>query len=504
MHFGKGEYNLNGRQGRFIMNKLLIKYRRLPVHLKASLWYVFCGLLQKGISLLTTPLFTRIMTQAEYGQFNVYLSWFGVLSICISLNLSYSVYLQGLVKYEEDKDVFTSSLLGLTSLLTGIAFVVYLLFSTRVNSFVHLSTPIMICMVVSTWTEAVFSFWSGRLRNDFEYKPLVLLSIAVAVAKPVLGIVLIFLFPGHGVEARVISMTIIEVAAYLGLFVRQINRGKKLFHKYYWRYAISYNLPLIPHYLSQTVLSSSDRIMIADMINEESAAIYSLAYSLGMIMVIVNTALSNTFTPWVYQKLKRKDYKDIGKYSCVLLSLVAAANILLVLFAPEIIRIFAPVSYQEAVWLIPPIAIGTFFMFMYNIFANFAFYFEKTKSIMLGSCSGAILNLILNYFFIRKYGYQAAAYTTFFCYFLYALGHYMFMRFVCNECIESGYKIFDTRIIVAISILFIAMVFAVMQLYHSPNGLLRYGLFILLVLLTFFGRRRLVEIILKMKGKTNE
>lgn len=481
---------------------VLKKYKSLSAQAKASIWYLFCGLLQKGISLLTTPIFTRIMTQSEYGQFNVYLSWFSILSICISLNLSYSVYLQGLVKYEEDRDIFTSSLIGLTTLMTGIFLAIYLLFRTRISSLIQLSTSIMICMIVSTWTEAIFSFWSGRLRNDYQYKPMIALSVSVAVAKPVLGVVLILAFPGYGLEARVISMTLIEVVAYTGLFIRQVARGKKLFHQFYWRYALLYNLPLIPHYLSQTVLSSSDRIMIADMVGEESAAIYSLAYSLGMIMVIVNTSLSNSFTPWVYQKIKRNDYTGIGYYSYILMLLVALANLVLVLFAPEIIKVFAPASYQEAMWLIPPIAIGNYFMFMYNIFANFAFYFEKTKSIMLGSCTGAILNLVLNFFFIRRFGYQAAAYTTFFCYLLYALGHYVFMKRVCSQCIGKRCKVFDARIIVVMSTAFVVVALVVMQLYRGAY-LLRYGLVLVLVVFAFTKRRVLKTIILQMKGNTN-
>ena len=93
---------------------LLKKYRSLPVQAKASIWFLICAFLQKGISVLTTPIFTRLLTAAEYGQFNVFNSWLSILQIFISLNLSFGVYAQGLVKFSEDRYVFSSSMQGLS------------------------------------------------------------------------------------------------------------------------------------------------------------------------------------------------------------------------------------------------------------------------------------------------------------------------------------------------------------------------------------------------------
>lgn len=449
------------------MKRLLAQYQKLSVQVKASIWFLICGFLQKGISLITTPIFTRIMSQVEYGQFSVYLSWFSILSIFLTLNLSYGVYLQGLVKYENDKDVYTSSLLGLTTIIEVVALLIFLAFHRFFSHLLDdLPTSIIVCMIISTWTEAVFSFWSGRQRNDFKYISLVALSFGVAIAKPLIAVILILLFPGHGLEARVYSMTIIEIIAYSVIFVSQMRKGKTVYHKFYWKYAVKFNIPLIPHYLSQTVLSSCDRIMISSMCSQAAVAVYSLAHSIGMIMTIVNTALSNAFTPWVYQQIKKEKYDKIGTYSYYLIILVAVANLMLIALAPEVIMLFAPPSYYDGIWLIPPIALGTYFMFMYNVFANFSFYFEKTKAVSAASSIGAVLNVVLNYIFIKIFGYVAAAYTTFICYLLYAIAHYGFMRLSCKKNIETGSsKIFDPKIIVLISLIYMVLAFGMMSLY---------------------------------------
>lgn len=69
------------------MNKLLVKYRSIPVQVKASLWFLICAFLQKGISFITTPIFTRLLSTSEYGQYNVFNSWMNIIIVIVTLNL---------------------------------------------------------------------------------------------------------------------------------------------------------------------------------------------------------------------------------------------------------------------------------------------------------------------------------------------------------------------------------------------------------------------------------
>ena len=90
-----------------MFGKVKTYYTNLQPPVKASLWFMVCGFLQKGISLLTTPIFTRIMTDSEYGRYAVYNSWFGIIQIIVSLNLAAGVYTRGLVLNDKDQDRFS-------------------------------------------------------------------------------------------------------------------------------------------------------------------------------------------------------------------------------------------------------------------------------------------------------------------------------------------------------------------------------------------------------------
>lgn len=479
-----------------MVKDLIKKYKNLSLPVKAAIWFLICSILQKGISVLTTPVFTRLFTTEEYGKYSLYCSWSDILCIFITLNLSYGVYTQGLIKFENEKNIFTSALQGLTLFLSLVSFVIYLIGRKFFNSLFNLSTILMVCMFLSLWLNAVFGFWASEQQVNYRYKKLIMITFLVTILKPFLAIILILYLKTNKVEIRILSFTAIEIIFYSFLFISQIKKEKNIFNFKFWKYGLKYNVPLVPHYLSQTILHSSDRIMINRYCDTSSTGIYSLAYSLAMIMTIVNSSIINVLAPWIYRNIKEKNYKKIGENSYPVLIIIALVNLILVSLSPEIIYIFAPSSYYEAIWLIPPLAMSVYFMFLYNLFSSFAFYFEKTKMIMYGSIFGAILNIILNIFFIPKYGYMVAAYTTLFCYIIYAIGHYFFMRII-NKKYMDNIVIFDKKIILTITFIFIILGFVLMLLYQKI--IIRYIFVLLLFIYLIFKRKIIIEILKKRK-----
>ena len=226
------------------MMKFIGKYKSFPVQMKAAFWFLICSFLQKGISVLTTPIFTRLMTTAEYGQYNVFTSWMGILSIFVTLQLCGGVYAQGIVKFENDRDKFSSSFQGLTFTLVIIWTVIYVLFHDFWNTLFSLTTSQMLAMLIMMWTSSVFGLWSTEQRVRYNYKTLVILTIIVSLIKPLLGIFLV-LHSEDKVLVRILGLALVELVAYTGLFVAQMKRGRCFFSKKYWRYALSFNINIL-------------------------------------------------------------------------------------------------------------------------------------------------------------------------------------------------------------------------------------------------------------------
>lgn len=480
------------KQGK--IQRLRENYKRIPIQARASAWFLVCAFLQKGISTVTTPIFTRLLTTAEYGQFSVFNSWMGIIEVFVSLSLSSGVFVQGIVKFEENRKRFISSVQGLCLTLVLIWTLAYLAFHNFWNRIFHLTTVQVLAMLVIIWGGTAVSFWSAEKRVDFQYRSLVLVTALISIAKPVLGIILV-MNAEDKVTVRILGLALVQSIAGLACFCVQMMRGRIFFDRKIWRYVLRFNIPLLPHYLSGTVLNSADRIMISRMVGEDAAGIYSLAYSISLIMTIFNTALLQTVEPWLYQKIKAKQMEALPRVAYPAFLLIAGINIVLIALAPEIVSVFAPAEYYDAILIIPPVAMSGYFTFAYSFFATFEFYYEKTGYISAATMIGAVLNMVLNYIFIGLFGYYAAGYTTLFCYISYAFFHYSFMNRVCREYM-GNVRIYDIKVLLGISAAFMAAGFLFLSAYQ--NRILRYCMATCFVALTFALRKRIVSTIKHM------
>lgn len=446
------------------MNNIIRKYKLLSIPTKASIWFVFSSFLQKGITVITTPIFTRILTTSEYGEYSVFNSWLGIITVFVSLNLYSGVYMQGMIKFEQQRGEFSSSLQGLFTTLVLLWSIIYFLFMDFWNSLFSLSSYQMLSMFIIIWSTGIFIFWSVEQRIKLKYKQLVIVTLIASILRPLVGVLLV-VYSSDKVTARIFAIAAVDFIAYSGFFITKLMQERIFFSKRFWKYAILFNLPLIPHYLSTTILNSADRIMITTLINSEAAGIYSLAYSISLLMSIFSTALMQTVEPWIFKKINEKKAADIGKVAYPLFVLVAVLNICLIAIAPELVSIFAPTQYYDAIWIIPPVSMSVFFTFAYTFFVAFQFYFEKRIYVMISTSIGAIVNVILNYIFISMFGYYAAGYTTLLCYMIYALCHYLSMKKVCREKVGET-KVFDGKILLVIVGTFLLVGFVFLITYN--------------------------------------
>ena len=474
-----------------MFQKLIEKYKGLSIQLRATIWFFVCSVLQRGISVITTPIFTRLLSAEEYGQFNVFNSWLSIITVFVTLQLSAGVYTMGIVKFKEEENVFTSSLQGLNLTLCVVWTGIYLLFQDFWNQLFSLTTVQMLAMMLMIWSCSAFNFWMTTQRNKYQYKLLVIVTLLVSIAKPVIGILFV-LYAEDKVTARILGLMLIEVIAYSFAFVVQMVRGKKFCSWKYWKYAVVFNLPLIPHYLAGSVLGSSDRIMIQRMVGMSAAGIYSLAYSVSQVMLMVNEALNKTMSPWLYQKMRTKEYHLMSKVVYSSLGIVAFANLVLIAVAPELVAVFAPAEYYEAIYVIPPISMSVFFNYMYLCFAPFEFYYEKRIWTTIGTFTSAVLNIALNFVFIQIFGYIAAGYTTLICYLINAVMHYYFMRKVCKTYMDD-IKPYHAKVLVGISAVFMGIGFLYIPTYG--NIFVRYVLTALFVVVLFVKRKQVAEIV---------
>ena len=480
-----------------IIKKALNKFKEMSLPMKASIAFVICSFLQRGISTLTTPIFTRLLTTEQYGYYNIFNSWLEIIAVFTTLKLGGSVFQQALVKFDKQRDEISASTAGLGTTITLLTYCLYLPFRHWINHWLEMDTLIMTCIFVASWATLIFELWADRQRNEYRYKPLVALTIITSVAKPLFGIIAILCTKYYKAEARIVSLVIVETLAYSWLLFLFLRKGK-FFNKRFWKYSLALNIPLIPHYLTRMVLNQSDKLMIKYMVGYSEAGIYGLAHSLAWMLTLITTAILNTMNPWIFQRIKKKEFGRIGKTSYSILVIVMITGMGLIAIAPEIVRLFAPKDYYSAIWVIPPLVISVYFMFMYSLFACFEYYYEKSKFLMIASTIGGVLNIVLNYFCIKEFGFVAAGFTTLICYIFYALVHYLFMKKIIKNELEST-QVYNVSIIIGISLAFLVAAGIMMITYDLI--IIRYCVIVISAFVVYSQRSRIINIVKEIKNK---
>ncbi len=479
------------------LSKLKTKYFSLNTGVRAAIWFTICNLLQKGIAMITMPIFTRLLTTEQYGIFTIYQSWYSIVSIIVTLNLAGSVINNGMVKYEGRRNEFISAMQGLSTTVTIVFFVVYLAAMDFFNNLFELSSVFMLAMFAQLLFEPAYLFWAQRQRYEYKYKSLVAITLAVSAASPVLAIIAV-ISTEYKAEARVLSFALVQICVGLIFYIIQAKRGKKLFVKEFWKFALAFNLPLVPHYLSQIILGQCDRIMIGKIVGNDKAAIYGVAYNLATVITLFINAVNSSFIPSIYKNIKSKSYASIRKTADFLCMFMAGIICIFMLFGPEIITLFAAPEYSEAKWIFPPVAASVFFTYIYTLYINVEFYFEKTKYVMFVSVAGAVLNIALNYVFIQKYGFIAAGYTTVFCYILFAVGHYLLHKLILKQN-NIRENVFDSKRILIYSASVLIFMLLTVLLYRF--SIARYIIIAVIAIAVLIKHKMVIAIVRRALNK---
>lgn len=442
--------------------RIINKYKMMPAAVKASLWFTICSILQKGISFITVPIFTRILPVDELGVYSLFLSWQNIICIFATLNLSYQVFNNGMIKFADDKYGYTTAMLGLSNLATIILLVIYFVFHNSFNRIMSLDTPYIILMFIGFFFSSATSLWTVQQRYMFKYRALCIVTLLTTVLSAIFGILFVISFKTG--LSRVVSDTIVLCLFGFIIYIIIIKKNHKLINVKYWMYALKLDLPLLMHYLSMSVLNGVDRIMINSICGKRYTAYYSVPYNASMIMQIVINSVNASFIPWTYQQLKNKSYEKLKSGSTFLIVFIAVLSLIPSLFAPEIVWILGGKGYANSVWVIPPVSCSVFFIFLYSIFSNIELFYEKSKNIMIASIFASVSNIVLNFIFIKLFGYIAAAYTTLACYILLSIMHYIFMKKVLqeNNIISCPYNmkiIFGVSMIVIVYSFFVTVLF---------------------------------------------
>lgn len=381
--------------------------RGVPV--KAGILYIVGQVVGQAVVLLSTPIFTRVMDTEDWGIVSTYGAWVLIVNAVIGLNLHISVR-NAFTDMKDSVDEFASSVLFLSLLgFAGMSAIVLTVVElTGAQKFRLLA----LFMVIHAYSQFIVNFYSAKLAMEFGYKLRTALLIGPNVVHTALSLLFVWYLPWEKYNSKVFGNTLGYLIFGIFSFAAIVWKGKTFVRTDYWKYALQISIPAIGYSLADLILMQCDRIMITQFDGATATAIYSTAHNVGSILWIISTGTGNAWMPWFNRQLDKGDRSKIQLYANYYMALFTMMAIGLVMISPELLMLLTPQEYWSGKLYMAPFVIISYLMFLYSFPMNLEFYYKKTSLIARNTVITSLVNLVLNYVFIKRFGAVAAAYTT--------------------------------------------------------------------------------------------
>lgn len=465
--------------------------------IKAGAGYTIGNFLIRGLTFLTVSVYTRIMTQHDFGEYSTFTSFEAIFSMLIGMAIHTS-YKNAKYKYGKDYNKYVTSTVYLLIISTlSFLLLMNVLYLTKVLTlgFDLINTNALILYSAST---ALIMCYNSYVALEYEYQSYLKVAAANAIGNTVLSVLLILtVFKGNTLLGRVLGTTI--PSALIGLYIiRYLCKDRDFRFPAtldFWKWGLIFSLPIIPHGLSQVVLGQFGQIMIRDMIGSEQAAIFGFAYTIYLVVSVVVTSLTGVWEPWFYEQMSQDNRDKIRDVTRMFTLVMFAFCVCYMFVSPEVIRIFGPEKYSDSSYCAIPVIASGFFVFLFTFPSGIEYYHEKTRQIAVCTVIAAVTNVVLNYLLIPRYGYVAAAYTTLVTYILYFLLHYFIAAGIQKELL------FDNKVFFVCGILMIAVMFVC--LFMIKMTVVRWLIALALFVITVVYVHKAIDLVKFIKAMVN-
>lgn len=403
--------------------------------LRASTVYGLANLGIRALNFLLLPIFTRFLMPADYGVMVLAETLAAFLASIVSLGFDASI--QRLYFRHVDDSKALSGYVGSVLKFALLLEISFLVLALTVGPWLQntlaptASVPFRyIAMAVTTAVATqFFGYWLVLYqaeRRPWGYAILSLLSFGLTASLTIALVV----YARRGVTGMLGGKLI---AAAICLIVAVLLARHALGSRFHWAYVretIAVGSPLVPHLLMALGLVTADRFILAYYRDLREVGLYATAYTLGMIMSLITMSLSQAWAPAYYDVARKgeKGRQVLSKMCAGLMVMLTAIACFGALIAQDFVAHFLDHRYASAGRVVPWI-IGAYLAHsLFSMFSLAALQARRTTLIMGTSFVALLVNTVLNFALIPRWGMYGAAYATLIAYVVEALLMYSFAQ----------------------------------------------------------------------------
>lgn len=372
--------------------------------------------------LVSVPLIALVLSQEDLGIASTFLANRNVLAVIITLAAT-SYVNKAMIEFagERVNYFFTIACYAIT-MVAGL-FLACLPFKTVIMDLLAMDDFLFYWLSFSLLAYIFFDIGSHYCTFQNKTKTVFFITLFNGTFGPLLSVLFAYLMPTSKAIGRVLGLDLpyacvaIVFLAWIFLF----HRHKRLEFSFLKR-TLLFTVPLIPHLLSQMLLTQSDLIMITSFLGPTDSGLYSMGHTISFLAFTAMAQIMAAWSPWVYRRLSEDNLRAIRHNFKYILSVCVFLSTGLLMIAPEVVSLLLPASYQPINGIIPPLVMAMFFQSCYLFFFDLLYFHRKSVQIAIASVVSAGLNILLNFLWIPSFGFYAACYSTLISYFaLFAL-----------------------------------------------------------------------------------
>jgi O-antigen/teichoic acid export membrane protein len=381
-----------------------------------ALVYLVSTLLMRGLWIVLTPFYTRVMSPQDFAVVAVA----NTLTTALGIVLGVAIY-GGIPRlyFEHATDESRRRYLG-TVLLFSLAFpagagVLLEVVGILGGLDIFATVPFRPYLELVLWT-AVLSNLLNLPTTVYmtreEPRKVALLNLASGATQLVVSILLVGFFRQGALGViRAGFFTALLMGVLSVVLMSRMSRLTLSFPDL--RPMLAYSLPLVPHLLANWALSVSDRLVLERYVSAAELARYSLAYLFSTGVSVIAGAVATPITAAANRQLgdpeTAKAIPPLGTYA---LLITVSAALLVSVNAAELVSIFAPSAYGGAAAFVPWVAAGAALQGVYLVWSTGTWYSKKTGAIPLVTLACVVVNLGINLALVPRYGALVAAIST--------------------------------------------------------------------------------------------
>jgi len=391
--------------------------KEIKVIAKHSSVYGLANILNRIISFIMLPIYTRYLTTSDYGILQILYFVYTLVSIVLSMGISdaMSRFYFDSDKTKERNKVVSTTIIGFGSL--SVILSLFLLNLTKFASieifdsidYKNLFVILFLTLGVEFTVQTGFAYFRV-VKQSFRLMIFSLTQLFFTISLNILFLV----YMKMGVEGILLSTLIINgLIGIIMIISILIAVGSKFSFPLYWS-MIKFGLPLIPSNIANYLMIASDRYFIKDYVSLSETGLYSLGYKIGSVISnFITSPFTQIWFPRRFEHFNKEDSELIfARIFTYFASIITLGALFISLMAQDILKIMTTKPFWPAYQVVSIIALAHIFHSFYYHFTIGISYKKKTVYYMYINIISGVTNLVLNYFLIRRYGIWGAAYAT--------------------------------------------------------------------------------------------